>query len=481
MSNSPHIQTKLQSDEDANSLDTEPGYQRANATFVTLARNQDLFALMESIRSVENSFNRKYKYDWVFFNDVNFTPLFMKTISNLVSGQASFHTLEKEYWGYPEWVDQDKARENRNQMVQKGIIYGGSESYRHMCRFESGFFWRHPALSNYKYYWRVEPNVKYSCLASKDYFKYMEEKNLTYGFTISLIEFEQTIPTLWQTTLDFINQNPQYVNENNLADFITDANKTSYNLCHFWSNFEIADLDFYRSEAYTKYFEFLDATGGFFYERWGDAPVHSIAASLFLNKTQIHHFDDIGYEHPPFQSCPSTQKTRIENKCICNPAHSFTWKVNSCARQFYRAHGTKRPVINGFVPHIPLPLTNHRSGFKSAEKIIKELEKAKKEQKQNNVFEQNSEKQPQNENKNEQKDENQNKEGSSNEKQEVKKDDNQNKKESSNENQEIKKDENKEVKKSENENKEEQKEEKKEVNTEKKELKDEDIIDVWRH
>ena len=33
-----------------------------------------------------------------------------------------------------------------------------------------------------------------------------------------------------------------------------------------WSNFEIADLDFWRGEAYQKFFEFLDSKGGFYYE-----------------------------------------------------------------------------------------------------------------------------------------------------------------------------------------------------------------------
>lgn len=37
---------------------------------------------------------------------------------------------------------------------------------------------------------------------------------------------------------------------------------------HFlvWSNFEIADLDLWRSEAYSKFFDFLDEKGGFYYE-----------------------------------------------------------------------------------------------------------------------------------------------------------------------------------------------------------------------
>lgn len=73
-----------------------------------------------------------------------------------------------------------------------------------------------------------------------------------------------------------------------------------YNNCHFWSNFEIADLNFWRGEAYSKYFSFLDKKGGFYYERWGDAPVHSIAAALFLSKDQIHFFSDVGYKHDPW-------------------------------------------------------------------------------------------------------------------------------------------------------------------------------------
>lgn len=39
-----------------------------------------------------------------------------------------------------------------------------------------------------------------------------------------------------------------------------------YNRRTVWSNFEIGDLDFWRGEAYMKFFEFLDSKGGFYYE-----------------------------------------------------------------------------------------------------------------------------------------------------------------------------------------------------------------------
>ena len=57
-----------------------------------------------------------------------------------------------------------------------------------------------------------------------------------------------------------------------------------------WSNFEIADMSFWRSQAYEDYFNHLDRAGGFFYERWGDAPVHSIALGLFEDASKIHWY-----------------------------------------------------------------------------------------------------------------------------------------------------------------------------------------------
>ena len=89
-----------------------------------------------------------------------------------------------------------------------------------------------------------------------------------------------------------------------------------------WSNFEIGDLDFWRGEAYSKFFDYLDEKGGFYYERWGDAPVHSIGAALFAHKDQIHFFEDIGYRHEPFQHCPQGD-SHTRGKCWCEEKTNF--------------------------------------------------------------------------------------------------------------------------------------------------------------
>jgi len=73
------------------------------------------------------------------------------------------------------------------------------------------------------------------------------------------------------------------------------------------------------------FFNFLDQKGGFYYERWGDAPVHSIGAALFANKSQIHWFDDIGYRHEPFQHCPQGE-AHARGRCWCDINNNFDWE-----------------------------------------------------------------------------------------------------------------------------------------------------------
>lgn len=319
-----------------------PG-KRAKATFVSLARNEELYDLIKAIRNVEDRFNRKFQYDWVFLNDQPFTQEFKDLTTSIVSGQAKFGLIPEEHWSYPDWIDHEKAAKARADMKAAKIIYGDSESYRHMCRFESGFFWRNPLLDEYDWYWRVEPGIQVHCDLNYDLFRYMEDNDKVYGFTISIHEFEKTIPTLWKHTKDFIDLHPEYLAKDNFMDFISNDKGKTYNLCHFWSNFEVASLKFWRSQAYRDYFDYLDKTGGFFYERWGDAPIHSIAAALFLPKDKIHYFEDVGYNHGVYTQCPLNPQFRFEHRCDCNPQKDFTFRGYSCGKKYYEAMNLEKP------------------------------------------------------------------------------------------------------------------------------------------
>ena len=128
----------------------------------------------------------------------------------------------------------------------------------------------------------------------------MVEYNKTYGFTIAVKELRETVPNifryasaykrlnniksqgLWEM---FVEPQPEKEPEsdkepipeevlrsdpgrNNLPDIDAEAMEgEKYNMCHFWSNFEIARLSFFRSKEYEDFFQMMDRSGGFWMER----------------------------------------------------------------------------------------------------------------------------------------------------------------------------------------------------------------------
>jgi alpha 1,2-mannosyltransferase len=313
------------------------------AVIISLARNENVWGLASSIQQVEDRFNRRYNYDWVFLNDVDFSEEFRNITSSLVSGAAYYGKIPEEHWSIPTWIDEDKAAAARKKMADSGVSYGDSLSYRHMCRFESGFFFRHPLLEDYDYYWRVEPDVKFFCDLPYDPFRFMHENNKKYGFTHVFEELVNTIPTLWDNVKAFMATHPQHIALNNSLALLSDDEGETYTNCHFWSNFEIGSLAWLRSQTYLDFFNHLDQAGGFFYERWGDAPVHSIAASLLLSREEVHFFDDIGYYHYPYTHCPNDAARRKELKCSCNPGQNHDWVADGCTKRWYGVNGLVPP------------------------------------------------------------------------------------------------------------------------------------------
>lgn len=321
---------------------------RANAAFVVLARNKELEGVVQSIKSIERHFNRWWNYPYVFLNDADFDQEFKDTVRNYTSGHTEFGKIDSSMWGFPDWVDLEAAKEGIRKQGDAAIMYGGMESYHHMCRFYSGFFYKHPLLLKYEWYWRLEPEIKYFCDITYDPFLKMAEANKTYGFTIAVKELRETVPNifryaaaykrkkgleskgLWEM---FIEPQPEEEEvqkddqkkqeklpdeilrtepgENALPEIDPEAMEgETYNMCHFWSNFEIARLDFFRSRDYEEFFEMMDRSGGFWMERWGDAPIHSLAAGALLSPSDIHYFRDIGYRHTTIQHCPANAPAR---------------------------------------------------------------------------------------------------------------------------------------------------------------------------
>lgn len=141
-------------------------------------------------------------------------------------------------------------------------------------------------MQKYRWYWRLEPDTDFYCHITYDPFAEMARRGKVYGFAIALWELVETAPTLFRRTSAYrkaagIPASPLWnavVDPSRLpwplrsvAGLLSPANRDrhgdAWSACHYWSNFEIGDMDFFRGKAYREYFEALDQAGGFYFER----------------------------------------------------------------------------------------------------------------------------------------------------------------------------------------------------------------------
>ncbi|KAF7913399.1 uncharacterized protein EAE98_011624 [Botrytis deweyae] len=284
---------------------------RPKAALISLVRNSELEGMLQSMRQLEARWNHKYMYPWVFFNDEPFSQEFIESTGNATKAECRYEVVPEEFWTMPEWVDEGRFMNSLDYLGTIGVGKGWMVSYHHMCRWNSGFFFRMKVLEGVEWYWRVEPDVHFFCNINYDIFRFMRDNNLKYGFNMNILDDARSFPSLWSKTRAFATANPHLLHPDADLDWLLD--KGEYNNCQFFSNFEIGSLDFWRGEHHKKYFEYLDKSGGFYYERWGDAPVHTLSVGMFLGKGESWWFGDVGYQHGINRMCPGGR----EGDCAC--------------------------------------------------------------------------------------------------------------------------------------------------------------------
>lgn len=319
--------------------------QKANATFYTITRNSELQSIIKTINTVERRFNHNFHYDWIFVSEDKFSRVFIVTVSRLVSGKAIFSHIPPSQWSIPENVDRGKLKEALKISKNRSVVNGRSEIFRQQNRFQAGFFSHLPVLKPYRYFARVEGDLEFQCDLNVDFFQAMQSQNKSYGFVHVAPEPAKTAATLWRTAQRFVADNQDLLDKDNMLDFISDDQGEHYNYCTYTTGLQVGDLDFIRSEAYQKFFDFLDSEAGFFYERWTDGNVFTLATSLLLPRNKVMHITGTGLlDNMNRLSCQRSQVFNPENKCFCNPGHDFSWTRYSCLRNFYAVNQLPLPA-----------------------------------------------------------------------------------------------------------------------------------------
>lgn len=325
---------------------TESVYEKENGVIVVFARNADLFKLIETIWSVEQRFNKDYKYPWLILSDSMHTRNFKRTVLSVSSTNVEFFNTRK--FNYPASVDKTKVNSSRRKFRQNSVSFRKTLRQRHQQRFwaKDAFFVE--PMGKYDYYMRIDPGVTFYCDVGFDFFKFMAEHKRTYGFGFAMKGNVETMPTLWENALKFIEEHPKDINQNNMIDFISDDKGESFNACQFKANFEVGDLRFFRSDKYKRLAEFLDSKNGIYYEGWDESTFHTLGVTLLEDRHKIQFFNNLGYNDQAkenLKSCPYDRALRLSAQCSCNPLDDLTWdnEAGSCIESFFKVNSYALP------------------------------------------------------------------------------------------------------------------------------------------
>ncbi|KAF8518758.1 nucleotide-diphospho-sugar transferase [Gautieria morchelliformis] len=269
---------------------------------------------MVALRNIEDRFNRRLKYPYVVFTEAAITEAIQSKADWITEGRTTFADLPPDMWDPPEFLDSDKIQESMKTI-------GFSLGYRSMCRFYSGFFWRHPAIVQYDWIWRLDSDIEFHCDVPYDPVVRMRSAEALYGFVQVADDALWVQPSLAGNISAFMAKNARLLPPNANHAFSWhdvgkalrgEANGEDCTMKAFYNNWEISHRSLWSSELYMSFFEHLDRAGGFFYERWGDSLVHSHGVSMALQANQVMQFEDMGYEHQQWPyDCPSL------NRCTC--------------------------------------------------------------------------------------------------------------------------------------------------------------------
>jgi hypothetical protein len=215
-----------------------------------------------------------------------------------------------------------------------GIYRRYPVGYLHMCRFFALMLPTHPLLTLFSFYWRLDAHSYiFGSKPIKDPFEIMEKRRIQYAFVMGNEEGEMFANGLWS----FFHQFLDYHCLKPSSSF----RKTQtgwfggYSQAIFFTNFAIANVSVFRDHSLIRgWLNKVDHNGGIYRSRWGDAPLHTLALTQFIDRKFIGRFTYFGYFHraeyvcakgtgenlckkqaQPFSTDPTTEYHRYPDGC----------------------------------------------------------------------------------------------------------------------------------------------------------------------
>jgi hypothetical protein len=306
--------------------------------YLCCADEAEVLDLRRSLRMLHEHFNGFRRYPVIIFHDM-LTAAHVSSIREDVHHAAddseeyesnattldrapwlSFEVLDDSVFSFPAHM----TAAQRDGSPQKVRGYG--HGYRHMCRFFSGPLFSHRALHAYELVWRLDSDSFLLAPPLSDPFADMDAMNASYAWIDAYRDEDVFVTGLWATTKRHLDS--RGIDEGVVHAWVPGGKRWPETPMCFATNCFLARRSWFLSREYTDYFNHLDATGGFYAYRWGDACVHMLAVAAFLPPSAVLRLHSLAYWHQGTVILPSRQTETAARLLGALPAPKFARRLN---------------------------------------------------------------------------------------------------------------------------------------------------------
>ncbi|KAJ2710668.1 hypothetical protein H4R19_003637 [Coemansia spiralis] len=275
---------------------------------VFVTRTSSLTKVRRTMFDVEQRFNYRFRYPYIFLGEHSFSPEFQVAVRYASSGSVRFG-LADDWWegSAAPWASR-------------------------MERYWAAPFARHPALAGCRFAWRLEPGSHHTCDVDQDPFALMRSRNLSYAFAVTYDAPPEPSPA---RLLPLLAHALNGSSRTNSLSWLWNADSHGATMrCQFLTNSELVDLHFVRSREYQDMFAAVDRGEGGLDGQWSDVSLRSLAVASLLDQRQVAWLDGAGYTHDDLHNCPGT--THRQMQCHCDP-NTSTHLRSPCATHWTTA------------------------------------------------------------------------------------------------------------------------------------------------
>jgi alpha 1,2-mannosyltransferase len=228
--------------------------------------------------------------DIFIFHTGDFNQSDLATIESRLGqfGRGAVHLvnlLRSSYWARP------KANANEDPTTWYAFPEF-SEGYRRMMHWYAIDVWRFfqdyniGSKCHYRYVFRLDEDSFIHSPITYDIFDFFSSNQYVYGYRMCAYEMAvaRRMWTWWRT------KRPDF----------TPRREFTEDMCGFYNNFFVADLQFFTSPEVTGFLNFIDGHGHIYRRRLGDLMIHTLAVLAFAPQDKVHRFTDFTYEHCTF-------------------------------------------------------------------------------------------------------------------------------------------------------------------------------------